>query len=120
MKNIYTRKLVWKILLLMGAAAIVAFSLIYTQRLVNKLKEDEKNRISLWAQATQKKAALVKFTTDIIAQTNVEERKKAELYAQATRELLREASDYTFVIDVLKNNTTVPVILVDDKMIRYI
>lgn len=115
MKSIYTQKLIWKIFLLVAAAVIVAFSLFYTQRLVNKLKEDEKARINLWAQAIQKKAALVRFTTEIIAQTAEQEKKKAELYAQATRELMKDISDYSFVIDVLKNNTTVPVILVDDK-----
>ena len=115
MKSIYTQKLVWKILLLVGAAVIVVFSLIYTQRLVDKLKADEKSRINLWAQAIQKKAALVRFTTQIIAQTAEQEKMKAELYAQATRELMKDISDYSFVIDVLKNNTTVPVILVDDK-----
>ena len=115
MKSIYTQKLVWKILLLIGAAVIVAFSLIYTQRLVNKLKADEKARINLWAQAIQKKAVLVRFTTQLITQTAEQEKMKAELYAQATRELMKDISDYSFVIDVLKNNTTVPVILVDDK-----
>ncbi|MFN6037359.1 MAG: sensor histidine kinase [Bacteroidota bacterium] len=115
MKSIYTQKLIWKVLLLIGASIIVAFSLWYTQRLVNKLKEDEKARINLWAEAIQKKAALVRFTTQIIAQTAEQEKLKAELYAQATRELMKDLSDYSFVVDVLKNNTTVPVILVDDK-----
>jgi anti-sigma regulatory factor (Ser/Thr protein kinase) len=115
MANIYTQKLIWKILLLIGATGIIAFSLFYTQGLVNKLKKDEKDRINLWAQAIQKKAALVKFTTEIIAQTNEEERKKAELYAEASKQLMKDISDYSFVLEVLKNNTTVPVILTNEE-----
>ncbi|MBC7862890.1 MAG: HAMP domain-containing histidine kinase, partial [Bacteroidia bacterium] len=115
MANIYKQKQVWKILLLIGAAGIVAFSLFYTHSLVNELKTDEKNRIKLWALAIQKKAALVKSTLEIIAESNDEERKKAELYASAFRELGKNKGDFSFVIEVVKNNTTVPVILVDEK-----
>ena len=99
---------------LLGAAVIVFLSLLYTQQLVNKLREDEKTRISLWAQAIQKKAALVKFTTDIILQTAEQEKEKAELFARCMRELQKDVCDYSFVVDVLSNNKTVPVVLVDD------
>ena len=114
MTSIYIRKRIWKVLLLAGAAVIVFLSLFYTQQLVDKLKADEKARISLWAQAIQKKAALVKFTTDIILQTADQEKDKAALFARCMQELQKDACDYSFVVDVLSNNKTVPVILVDD------
>ncbi len=41
----------YKILLFVIAVLIAAFSLLYTNRLVNKLKKQEKERIELWAQA---------------------------------------------------------------------
>lgn len=117
--NIYRQKRFWKIMLLIAATCIFAFSLYYTQGLVNKLKKDEQERIKLWANAIQKKAALVKFTSDIISQTNIivsqtadEERKKAELYASASKQL-ENPSGFSFALEVLKNNTSVPVILTD-------
>ena len=45
------------------------------------------------------------------------ERQKVELWARATRELVRPSSDdidFTFVLDITKENTDIPVILLDN------
>ena len=44
-----------------------------------------------------------------------DERKKVELWAEATRQLSLDLTDYGFVLKVVSDNTTVPVILADDK-----
>ena len=49
--NIYTNKRRWKLFLLIGAIAIGSFTLWYTQNLVEQLKEQERQRMSLWADA---------------------------------------------------------------------
>jgi len=49
--NIYTNKRRWKLFLLIGAVAIGSFTLWYTQNLVEQLKEQERQRMSLWADA---------------------------------------------------------------------
>lgn len=81
----YSRKKWWKILLVIGAAIISIASLYYTNRLVGELK--------------------------------VEEQKKMELWAEANRQLaLAGSPDETMalILEILRNNTTVPVILTDD------
>jgi anti-sigma regulatory factor (Ser/Thr protein kinase) len=84
--NIYHRKQRWKIYLLIGAILIVGGSYWYTSNLTRKLAE--------------------------------EERKKVELWAKGMKELTRSRNldkDYSFILEVIKNNETVPMILTDEK-----
>jgi hypothetical protein len=114
--NIYSRKQQWKWALLIVAIVIVFTSLWYTNKLVNSIKNDEEKKVRLWAEAVQKKAGLVKFTNDLFQKLQTEERKKAELYALATKELSADMFSVSeFVLKVLQDNTTVPVILTDDQ-----
>ncbi len=84
MMGIYNRKQWWKILLLVVAIVIGMSSLYYTNLLVKKLSLEEKKKVELWAEATKE---------------------------------LGEASltgkDFGFLLTVIQNNTTVPVILID-------
>lgn len=84
--NIYTQKQRWKILLLLAALLIGSVSLWYTNRLVNKLSEEEYKKIELWAEATRKLADVSEINSDI-----------------------------NFLTNVISNNTTIPVIWADDK-----
>ena len=52
--DIYRKKLVWKILLLVFAVIIGLGSLFYTQQLVAKLKQEEKKKAEQWAEATRR------------------------------------------------------------------
>lgn len=52
--NIYRRKLVWKILLLVFAVVIGLGSLFYTHQLVAKLKQEEQKKAEQWAEATRR------------------------------------------------------------------
>ncbi len=114
--NIYSKKQQWKWALFVVAIIIVFTSLWYTKKLVNSIKSDEEKKVRLWAEAVQKKAGLVKFTNDLFQKLQTEELKKAELYALATKELSSDAFTISeFVLKVLQDNTTVPVILTDDK-----
>jgi signal transduction histidine kinase len=114
--NIYTQKQRWKLVLAAIAFLIVMASLWYTNNLVKQIRNDEKQKVELWAKAVQKKAKLVKFTNELFEKIKAEERKKAELYAEATRQLSTSSGNIdNFVLKVLEDNTTVPVILIDEK-----
>lgn len=113
--NIYVKKQRWKWLLFVMAILIVFASLWYTTRLAKQIARDEKQKVKLWADAVQRKAKLVRFTNDLFQKLQAEERKKAELYALATKELNSSSDEISlFVLKVLQDNTTVPVILTDD------
>ncbi len=85
--NIYSRKQKWKIFLLAGALLIAVASYLFTRSLTEKLAE--------------------------------EERKKVELWAKGMRKLVQSQDlnkDYSFILEVIRNNETVPVILTDEDM----
>lgn len=114
--NIYSKKQRWKWLLFIVALCIVFTSLWYTNNLVRRIANDERAKVKLWAEAVKKKADLINFTNELFTKIKLEERKKAELYAEATRQLSSmENTNYGFIIRVLEDNTTVPVILTNEK-----
>jgi signal transduction histidine kinase len=113
--NIYRKKQLWKLLLFFTALIIVVISLIYTNRLVKRISDDERAKVKLWANAIKNKAKLVKYTSDLFDKLKIEERKKVELWAEANRQLVKSTSDFGFILEVIKNNESIPVILADDK-----
>lgn len=86
MKNIYREKQRWKFLLFLTAVAIGVISLLYTHQLIQQLSAEEEKKVLLWAEATEKLASP----------------EPAD-------------ADFSFLLQVVQDNTTVPVILVDHK-----
>jgi len=114
----YTQKSRWKFLLIIGAFLIAGASLFYTNRLVQKLEKDERNKVQLWAEAIQKKARLVKYANNLFSQIDSDQSQKVQLWAKAERKIAdvnAPLDDLSFLLEVIKNNRTVPVILADDK-----
>ncbi len=114
----YTQKSRWKFALIIGAFLIAGASLFYTNGLVQKVEKEERNKVQLWAEAIQKKARLVKYANYLFNQIGSDERQKVQLWADATRkvgDVNAPIGDLSFLLDVIKNNQTVPVILVDDR-----
>lgn len=81
----YYKKRRWKIILLFLAVCISIGSFLYTNWLVNKMAVEERKNVELWASATQN---LVKIDIN----SNLE---------------------MTFLVDILKRNTTIPIIITD-------
>jgi signal transduction histidine kinase len=112
--NIYSKKQRWKWGLSLIAMLIIFSSYWYTTSLAKRIANDERTKAKLWAEAVQKKAKLIRFTNDLFSQIKIEERKKAELYAEATKQLGSENVNFGFVLKVLQDNNTVPVILTNE------
>jgi signal transduction histidine kinase len=81
----YFRKRRWKILILLLAVIIGIGSFFYTNWLVKKMAVEERKNVELWAEATQK---LVNSD-------------------------LNSNLDFTFLVDILNRNTTIPIIVTD-------
>lgn len=82
--NIYSKKQKWKLFLLFIAIVIGVSSFVITNNLVKKLSIEERKKVELWALGMRQLSAL----------DNADK-------------------DYTFILEVIKNNETVPVILTD-------
>ncbi len=114
--KIYNTKSIWKLVLLAAAVLIFSASVVYTNIIVQKVEREERMQAQLWAKSIQQKAELVKSTNDLFETITTEEQKKAELWAKAIREIEKikdPNQDITFIFEVIKNNTTIPVILTD-------
>ena len=74
----------WKTILFVAAVTIGSGSLWYTGDLVTQLSSEEQNKVELWAEATRRLSETVQQNTDI-----------------------------EFILKVVENNNTVPVILTD-------
>jgi len=118
--SIYAQKRRWKWLLLAMAVLIFTGSLLYINRLARNIAEEERNKVRIWADAINKKAALVNATDTFFTQIQQEERHKVELWAKANQHLITAnfSEDVTFYVEILTANTTIPVIETDqDKKI---
>lgn len=92
--SVYSQKRRWKIFLLLGAIAIGTFTLWYTNRLTDELKDGELRKIEQWAEAIK-----------VLSST----------------EPGIENHSMNLVNMVISNNTTIPVILADtlDNILSY-
>lgn len=110
--DIYTRKRIWKIVLSILGLLIIGLSLFYTSLIVRKFAAHERINVRLWADAVQRKARLVVYTEQLFGQLQEQERQRVELLANVYKQLLDEnQSEYTFFLDIIRNNNSVPVIL---------
>jgi len=83
--NIYERKIQLKYLLFLGAVIIGVGSLWYTNQLVDKLANEERKKVELWAKAT-----------NLLANYDISN------------------ESLSFMLEVIQNNETVPVILINN------
>lgn len=114
--NIYSKKHRWKLLLALMAGVIVMASLWYTNVLAQKIANEEREKVQLWAEAIQNKASLVNYTSELFDKISKEERKRIELWAEANKRAATSNNehDLTFYLDIISGNTTIPVIVVDE------
>jgi len=87
MISAYYKKNNWKIILLVCALFLGVFSLIYTERVVRQLRTEEEKKIQMWSRATK------------------------ELGSGGAL----EGQNVDFLLDIIRDNTQIPVILTDEK-----
>lgn len=117
--NLYSTKQKWKLVLLAVALILVGISLWVSNDTVQKVSDRELLRAKQWVDAIKKKAELVEFTNKTFNQLRNYERKKIQLYIDASTEISKPIEgdvfpDYTFPLKIILENTDIPVILVDD------
>lgn len=97
-------KRIWKVLLLLFAVCIALFSLLYTQKLANKLAEQEKQNMEIWAKAT----TLLTYSADYEGDN------------EDVSNFINEANN--FCLYVVGKNSTIPAIMTDNKgsIVSYI
>jgi hypothetical protein len=115
-RNIYIQKKQWKWLLFAAAVLIFSGSLLYIDKIARNISDEERNKVKIWADAINKKAALVNATDTFFTKIQQEERAKVELWAKANERLINadNSEDLTFLVDIIASNTTIPVVETDE------
>jgi signal transduction histidine kinase len=114
--DLYSRKQRWKVVLAAVALLMVGASLWYSSRIVETVRQEERRKVRIWAEAVQNRAELVNYTERLFDRLREEERKKVQLWAEAMLRLVSTAeTDFSFYLKVVSDNTTVPVIITDAK-----
>lgn len=115
--NIYSNKRGWKIFLFVIAIVIVISTWWYTNRLLTKLAKEEKEKVEIWSNAITRKAGLVNYTKKLFETLQNQEKRYVEQWASALRHLVNagENENISFYSEFVSQNTSIPVILVDQK-----
>ncbi|MFN3917584.1 MAG: sensor histidine kinase [Flavobacteriales bacterium] len=111
--NLYSRKQQWKFALLLIALIISGAIIWYAGHIATKVQEDERQKVKLWSEAMRKKAELVNLTNQSFEELGEQEKKKVQLWVRATKEIEKDLDDYSFIIEVIQQNSNIPLILTD-------
>jgi hypothetical protein len=113
--NLYAKKRKWKWVLFSSASIIFLLLMYYSNTLIKSIAEEERRKVSIWADAITYKAELVLHTDEFFETIRVEEKKRASFLAQATQKVSEAGfdDDITFYVDFISSNSTIPTILVN-------
>ncbi|HEX4888486.1 MAG TPA: HAMP domain-containing sensor histidine kinase [Luteibaculaceae bacterium] len=115
--NLYSRKQRTKLILFLLATTIVGVSLWYSNRIVQKIRSEERQKVQLWSEAIQKRAKLVNYTQKLFDNLRMEERKKVNLWFSAVNYLIQAPinANLGFVDNIIADNHSIPIVVVDDQ-----
>ena len=99
LRNIYDSRRIWKVVFLAISLLLVALFLYISNNLVKDLAEQERERMEIWADATQELATMGSTT---------EEDENGNPIGTST-------TDVDFLLRIIEANHNIPVLLVDDQ-----
>jgi len=111
MKHYKTRRLN----LILAIVAMVIFSLLiwYSNSLIDKIAADEQKKVSIWADAIQRKADMITYSNEFFSFIAKEEELHANQIAKAILKLANSDADLSFYLDFVADNQTIPLIITD-------
>ncbi|MFA8449667.1 MAG: sensor histidine kinase [Bacteroidales bacterium] len=118
-RSIYSQKDRWKWIFLVIAIVIIAISLWYTDRMVSKLRADDRKNVKTWAQSIKKKREFVLYDEKLFKQLSEEEDTKVELLANAYHLLHapNNSESLTLVLEIIKSNENIPIVVTNGDII---
>lgn len=103
----------WKWLLFATAAIVFVVIIIYSNKLINNIAQEERKRVEIWANAISYKAQIVNETEDFFNSIKLEEDNHAKILATAIKRIIEAPldEDLTFYQEIVSSNKTVPLII---------
>ena len=107
------RKPFLKWLLFASAAAIFTVIIIYSNQLIRKIAQEERQRIEIWAGAITYKTQIINETERFFDSIRIEEGNQAAIFAKAVKKVADASlsEDITFYQDIISANNSVPTII---------
>lgn len=114
--KLYSNKQRWKIALMIAALIMVGMSLFFSNHIVSKVGEQERQHAKQWAGAIKKRVELIQLTNRTFMQLREKEKEKMKLWIEASKEVANQTnfSIPEFPMQIVKNNNDIPVILLDE------
>ena len=105
----------WKWLLFISAAIVFVLIMVYSNKLIKNIAQEERERVEIWAGAISYKAQIVNETEAFFNSIRVEESNNAKILARAIRKVTAASfdEDITFYTDIISMNTSVPLIVAE-------
>ncbi len=103
----------WKWLLFISAAIVFVVIIIYSNKLINNIAQEERKRIEIWAGAISYKAQIVNETENFFNSIKLEEDNHAKILATAIKKIIEAPldEDLTFYQSIIASNKTVPLLV---------
>jgi len=109
----------WNWILFLLATTVFIAMILYSNFLIKNIREEERRKVSVWADAITYKADLVSNMDKFFKTIRIEEGKRASLLAKAMQKVtdapLNDDTNIPFYLDIISSNSTVPSILTDEK-----
>ena len=116
--NLYSRKSLFKRVLLVVALIIIGVSFFYSSSLVSELSKEERKKVELWATAIEGKANRLVEAQNLFKELSEVEKERIELWAKATETLSSSTGSIgagNLAISIIESNNTIPIILTNQK-----
>ncbi len=102
-------------IIFLSALVIIAAIFLLLNRTINDIKQEERKQVLLWAEAIQKRNALVEQSNQVFNRLKEEEQRKINIWSEAQRLILQENNSrfLSYLLKVISSNKNIPVILTD-------
>jgi len=101
--------------LFLAATVVFIAMILYSNALINNIREEEERKVRVWADAVIHKANLVSYMDDFFKTIRMTESKRATLGVKAMQKVVDAPfnEDLTFYSEVIASNSMIPSILTD-------
>jgi len=108
----------WNWILFLMATAVFVAMILYSNSLINSIKEEERRKVNVWADAITYKANLVSYMEKFFETIRMAESKRASILAKAMQKvndapLNEDIGDMSFYLEIISSNSTIPSIETD-------
>jgi signal transduction histidine kinase len=110
-----SNKKIWNWFLFVMATVILFAMILYSNSLIKNIREEERRKVRVWADAITHKAQLVTYMDKFFETIRIEEGKRASILAKAMQKLIDAQlnEEVSIYVDIISSNSTIPSIETD-------